>query len=81
MLWDTLILGTRTLMLSADIAAQEPEPQPSDKPDGEQSSIFSDPMAWGTMAVSLGDYEDQTDSLQADDRDHHDERHHQKIEP
>jgi uncharacterized protein YqhQ len=59
MLWDTLVLGTRTLMLSADIAAQDPQPKGS--PDdsetaelsGSKESLFSDPVALGTMLVSL----------------------------
>ncbi|HOG47892.1 MAG TPA: DUF1385 domain-containing protein [Anaerolineae bacterium] len=42
MLWDTLVLGVRTLMYSADVAV-------SDQPDVS----FSGPVAWGTMAVSL----------------------------
>jgi uncharacterized protein YqhQ len=73
MLWDTLVLGTRTLMLSADIAAgtvPQPAggvPQPSqvsergegaavqaETPERASTSIFSDPVAWGTMALSLG---------------------------
>jgi uncharacterized protein YqhQ len=70
MLWDTLVLGTRTLMLSADIAAQEPEQKARPavaastgaaaaggaaptSGDGTQKSFFSDPVAWGTMLLSL----------------------------
>jgi uncharacterized protein YqhQ len=53
MLWDTLVLGTRTLMLSADIAAQEPEDKAPSRPGDGQASLFSDPAAWGTMAFSL----------------------------
>ena len=59
MLWDTLVLGTRTLMLSADIAAQEPAAQePADTAASKggadaQKSLFSDPVAWGTMLLSL----------------------------
>jgi uncharacterized protein YqhQ len=58
MLWDTLVLGTRTLMLSADIAAQEPvakpvEPAGSSGSGPSQESLFSDPVAWGTMLLSL----------------------------
>ncbi|MGQ9684390.1 MAG: DUF1385 domain-containing protein [Anaerolineae bacterium] len=41
-LWDTLVLGTRTLMYSADVAL-------SDAPEAH----FSGPVAWGTLAVSL----------------------------
>jgi uncharacterized protein YqhQ len=42
MLWDTLVLGMRTLMFSADIALAE-----------EEEVEFKGPLAWGTMAVSL----------------------------
>lgn len=42
MLWDTLVLGVRTLMYSADVAL-------SDEPEAS----FSGPVAWGTMAGSL----------------------------
>jgi uncharacterized protein YqhQ len=41
MLWDTLGLGIRTLMFSADIAM------------GEEEAEFSGPIAWGTIAFSL----------------------------
>ena len=41
-LWDTLVLGTRTLMYSADVAL-------SDEPEAH----FAGPVAWGTLAVSL----------------------------
>jgi uncharacterized protein YqhQ len=59
MLWDTLVLGTRTLMLSADIAAQAPEAQrearraETTSSNSAQDSIFADPVALGTMAISL----------------------------
>jgi len=42
MLWDTLVLGMRTLMFSADVALIE-----------EEEVEFKGPVAWGTMAVSL----------------------------
>ena len=42
MLWDSLVLGIRGLMYSADIAL-------ADEPDVS----FSGPVAWGTMALSL----------------------------
>jgi uncharacterized protein YqhQ len=42
MLWDTLGLGIRTLMFSADVAM------------GEEEVEFSGPIAWGTIAISLG---------------------------
>lgn len=41
MLWDTLGLGLRALMFSADVAL------------GEEDVEFSGPIAWGTVAVSL----------------------------
>ncbi len=41
MLWDTLGLGMRALMFSADVAL------------GEEEVEFSGPIAWGTVAVSL----------------------------
>jgi uncharacterized protein YqhQ len=41
MLWDTLGLGIRTLMFSADVAMDEEEVE------------FSGPIAWGTIAFSL----------------------------
>lgn len=43
LLWDALVLGTRSLMWSADVAIGEEE--------GSQG--FSGPMAWGTLLVSL----------------------------
>ena len=42
LLWDALVLGMRTLMLSADIAMGE-----------EEEVEFSGPIAWGSIAVSL----------------------------
>ena len=42
MLWDTLVLGLRTLMYSAEVAL-------SDQPEVS----FSGPVAWGTLASSL----------------------------
>ena len=42
MLWDTLVLGMRTLMFSADVALAE-----------EEEFEFKGPLAWGTVAVSL----------------------------
>ena len=41
MLWDTLVLGIRTLMFSADVAL------------GEEDVQFSGPIAWGTIALSF----------------------------
>lgn len=45
MLWDSLGLGTRALMYSADVAMQEE--------DGAQEVEFAGPLAWITVAVSL----------------------------
>jgi uncharacterized protein YqhQ len=42
LLWDALVLGMRTLMLSANIALGE-----------EEDVDFSGPVAWGSIAVSL----------------------------
>jgi len=41
MLWDTLVLGTRSLMFSADAAL------------AEEDVKFGGPMMWGTLVVSL----------------------------
>nr|MBC7244417.1 DUF1385 domain-containing protein [Chloroflexota bacterium] len=41
MLWDTLVLGTRSLMFSADVALAEENVQ------------FGGPMMWGTLLLSL----------------------------
>lgn len=43
MLWDTLVLGMRALMYSAQVAAS----------DGEGEAEFSKPMMWLTAAVSI----------------------------
>jgi len=42
LLWDTLVLGMRALMFSADVALA-----------GEEEVEFKGPLAWGTMAVAL----------------------------
>ncbi len=44
LLWDALVLGTKALMWSADVAMGE---------DEEDAQGFSGPVAWGTVAVSL----------------------------
>lgn len=41
MLWDTLVLGTRSLMFSADVAL------------AEEDVKFGGPVMWGTLAMSL----------------------------
>ncbi len=43
MLWDALVLGTRALLWSADVAMSE-----------EEDVKFTGPAAWTTVAVSLG---------------------------
>jgi uncharacterized protein YqhQ len=54
MLWDTMVLGIRTLMFSADIATQGLgiSSASSDSNDS-QESIFTTPLAWGSVALSL----------------------------
>lgn len=47
MLWDTLVLGMRSLMFSANVALQE------EGEDGEQPAEMSKPMMWGTVAVAI----------------------------
>ena len=42
LLWDALVLGTRSLMWSADVALSE-----------EEEVEFTGPVAWTTVAVSL----------------------------
>ncbi len=44
LLWDALILGTKALMWSADVAIGE---------DEEEAQGFSGPVAWGAVAISL----------------------------
>ncbi len=43
-LWDALVLGTRALMWSADVAVKE---------DEEEDVSFSGPVAWGSIVISL----------------------------
>lgn len=45
-LWDTLVLGIRTLMFSAEIATQ-------DEASGEGEVTWSAPMAWGSVVLAL----------------------------
>lgn len=50
LLWDALVLGTRTLMWSADVAIGEEE----GGGEGEEGGGgFSGPIAWGTILLSL----------------------------
>ena len=44
-LWDALVLGTKALLWSADIAIAEDE--------SERGEAFKGPVAWGTLAFSL----------------------------
>ena len=44
MLWDTLVLGMKALMFSADVALQE---------EGEGPAELSKPLMWGTVAVAI----------------------------
>ena len=54
MLWDTLVLGMRTLMFSADIAVQqEPGDAEAQTASSAPASAFSAPLAWGSIALSL----------------------------
>jgi uncharacterized protein YqhQ len=53
LLWDTLVLGMRTLMYSAEVATQAETTSPSAGQSSSSDSIFSTPVAWGTMLVSL----------------------------
>ena len=51
MLWDTMVLGIRTLMFSAEIAVQE---QGIASPSSDSTEpVFSTPLAWGSVALSL----------------------------
>lgn len=49
LLWDALVLGTRALMWSADVALEE---EKEESEEGE-SVGFSGPVAWATIAFSL----------------------------
>ncbi len=44
LLWDALVLGTKALMWSADVAVGA---------DEDEAQGFSGPVAWGTVALSL----------------------------
>lgn len=51
MLWDTMVLGIRTLMFSADIAVQDLGiASPSTH---STESVLSTPLAWGSVVLSL----------------------------
>jgi uncharacterized protein YqhQ len=54
MLWDTLVLGIRTLMFSAEIAVQDESYSTSSaSKSGSPESAFSAPLAWGSVVLSL----------------------------
>jgi uncharacterized protein YqhQ len=67
MLWDSLVLGMRSLMFSADVAVAESDPgkpdapATADPPPGADAapagsgkpSAFEGPVMWGTMIISL----------------------------
>lgn len=67
MLWDSLVLGMRSLMFSADVAVSETDAGNPDTPEkaanppgaGEaltgssKPSAFEGPVMWGTMIISL----------------------------
>ncbi len=52
LLWDALVLGTRALMWSADVALDEEDEDGEEKKEGETAG-FSGPVAWATIAFSL----------------------------
>jgi uncharacterized protein YqhQ len=52
LLWDTMVLGMRTLMFSADIAVQDQGVSLSPSGEGGES-ILTSPLAWGSIALSL----------------------------
>ena len=54
MLWDALVLGMRTLLYSTEIAIQgETTRVRSAHPSESPQSVFSAPVAWGTVIFSL----------------------------
>ena len=56
-MWDTLVLGMRTLMFSANVAfaAEESGADPAKTPDAKATeSAMPQGVMWGTMALSLG---------------------------
>jgi uncharacterized protein YqhQ len=54
LLWDTLVLGMRTLMFSAEVATQDGESSTNpDLPAAPADSAFSTPLALGSLFLSL----------------------------
>jgi len=67
MLWDSLVLGMRSLMFSADVATSGTDPGAPDTPatadplpgadaapgDSDKPSAFEGPLMWGTLIISL----------------------------
>jgi uncharacterized protein YqhQ len=54
LLWDTLVLGIRTLMLSAEVAVQDEVSSANSGSSAESAeSAFSTPLAWGSLFLSL----------------------------
>jgi uncharacterized protein YqhQ len=49
-LWDTLILGTRALLFSANVSLQE---EPEEGAEADEPVTLGGPLLWLTMAVSL----------------------------
>jgi uncharacterized protein YqhQ len=55
MLWDTLVLGTRTLMFSAEVAVQgEGATVEGDAAADVPEAAFSTPVAWVALLLSVG---------------------------
>ncbi len=52
LLWDSLGLGMKALMFSADVQMQEEQPDGAAEQPAAQPSL-SKPLAWGTVAVAL----------------------------
>lgn len=52
MIWDTLVLGIRTLMYSAEVVAQGESP--ATEKDGQGGQFLTAPVAWGTVLLSVG---------------------------
>jgi uncharacterized protein YqhQ len=53
MLWDSLGLGMKALMFSADVQMQDDSADPSSSADGSDGPSLSKPLAWTTVALAL----------------------------